>query len=815
MKINFKDQILPHLYAVVVFLILVVVFYQPVFFENKSIYQNDLLQWEGGAKELLDYREKTGEEGFWSNSMFGGMPAYLVNLKYSGDLLQYVYQIITLGLPHPANQTFMALLSFYILLLVFGVRPYLAIVGAVAFGFSSFNIINIEAGHNSKGWAIAYMGLVMAGIHLAFTGKKMAGFILTALAMGLHLRVNHLQITYYLLFIVLIYGLVLLVIHFKNKQKPVEFFKTVAVLSVAVIIALGANFGRIWGVYQYGEYSTRGPSALTTDPSEKVSGLDRDYVFAWSNSPMETFTLLIPNFRGGASGQEVSRDSEIAKALRKNNIPEAQISQFIKRVNTYWGPLPFTSGPIYAGAIICFLFILAIFTAPKRYVYWLVAATLISFILSWGKHFPVINYFLYDYLPGYSKFRSVSMAITIALFSMPLLGFIGLERMFQLSWNKKIQKDLFIAFGITAGFCLLAALFGGIFSYSGPSDARLTSQYPNWLLSALRDTRESLLRADAFRSFFFISSTLVVIFFYLKGRINERLSIGIMSVLVLLDLWAIDRRFLNDENYSRNPQRNYFQATEADQFILQDPSLSYRVYNIQNPFNEARTSYHHQSVGGYHGAKLGRYQDMIDRYLGNARNQVIAELQSGQPEFDDFKILNMLNAKYIIAGSGRNAVIKNKNALGNAWFIEKVIKVNSPNEAIDKVGEIDPATTAVINASEFDIFETNFNPQGKIELVDCQPNYLKYTCETPKKAFAVFSEIYYPEGWQANIDGKPAQHVRVNYILRGMEIPAGEHVIEFEFELPGYSLGNTVTMIFSVFIILLSFAGLVVFLKKG
>lgn len=797
-SINFQRHILPPLVALIVFLIVVFIFFQPVFLTNKTIFQNDILQWEGGARELLDYRDETGKESLWSNNLFSGMPAFLVNVHFSGDLLIHLKNFGGLFLPHPANQTFTALLCFYILLLAFRVRPYLALVGALAFGLNTYNIINIEAGHNMKGWAIAYMPLVLAGIHMAFDRKsksgKICGYLLTALALGLHLRTNHLQMTYYLLLIVLLYGIVRLIQTFRQHELP-GFFKTVGFLALAAILAAGTSFGKLWTVYEYGKYSIRGQAELSSpEGEEQGSGLDREYAFQWSNGVAETLTLLIPSYYGGGSSEELEEDSNFGRILKQNGVQGAQLQQYLSGVPTYFGDQPFTSGPIYAGAIVCFLFILGLFVVEKPIRYWLLAATILGLMLSWGKNFEAFNYFMFDYFPYYNKFRSVSMAITIALICMPLLGFLGLEKIMEGSWTKKKQKDFFIGAGISLVICLLVILFSGAADYSGPRDAQL----PEQLVSALEQDRQEMRNNDAWRSIIFILLAAAAIFLYRKKSLPLPIFLGAIGLFITFDLWPVDRRYLNEDNFQRNPSRQFFAPTEADKLIEQDPALSYRVFNLPNPWQEARTSYYHQSIGGYHGAKLRRYQELIDHCLGQEYAALIKMLQQGQmPVLEDYDVINMLNAKYLLAGTTKDAVIINNTALGNAWLVEEVIPVNSPDEEMAQLCELNTRRQAVVDQQKFSISQQEYNPAGQVELVEFRPNYLKYQAnvEGLDKALAVFSEVYYPLGWQAYINGEKADHIRANYVLRALELPAGEHTVEFRFNSPTYQAGNTIMWI--------------------
>lgn len=809
---DFRRQVLPHLIALLVFLIISLIFFSPVFLDNKEIFQNDILQWEGGAHSLREYRAETGEEGLWAENLFSGMPGHLVDIRYSGDITKYLFMAFGLFLPHPAGQIFAAMLCFYILLLAFRIRPYLALVGAVAFGLNTYNLINIEAGHNMKGWAIVFMPLVLAGIHMAFSRLsrrgQYTGYLLTALGLAMHIRANHLQMTYYLLLMVVLYGIVQLISYSRSGQLSL-LFKHLVFLSLAAIIAVGVSFGKLWMVYEYGTYSTRGKTELTNpNRPEQESGLNREYAFQWSNGVAETLTLLVPYYYGGASGESLDSDSHFASALQQLGVPPNQIDQNLEQVPTYWGKQPFTAGPIYSGALVCFLFVLAFFTLDKRYRYWLAACVLLSLVLSWGKNFETVNYFLFDYLPGYNKFRSVSMAIVIALIAMPLMGFAGLEAYLrQQDRGLKLDlKPLYYGAGITAGLALLIWLTAGMADYVGPE---ANAQYPEVLKQALRNDRQELRRDDAFRSALFILLGGGLLWLGFHKKLQWTYAIAGFGALVAIDLWLVDTRYLNDDNFGRNPRRQFFAETEADQFIKQRNEENARVLNLMNPWNDARTSYHHASLGGYHGAKMRRYQDLIDNCLGQEVQQLIGELQQGRYGLSDYGILNMLNARFILAGQKANAVLENPEALGHAWLVEDVVPVQSADAEMQTLCDINTEKQAVIDVSEFPIGQQNFSGAGTISLVESAPNKRVYQAELSEEGLAVFSEIFFPIGWTASIDGEETEILRANYVLRALQLPAGEHTVTFTFSPQSYALGNTIMLISSALLYLLLIAGLV------
>ncbi|MBX2969577.1 MAG: YfhO family protein [Cyclobacteriaceae bacterium] len=799
-----KQKALPHLLAILIFILLTVIFYSPLFFEGKILNQNDVNQGIASGSELAAFRQKTGEEGLWTNSMFSGMPAYLINLRWSGsEPLTIIEKVISLGFPNSAKETFLSLVCFYILLIVFGVRPSIAIAGAIAYAFSTYFIVSIEAGHLWKMRAIAYAPLVLAGVHLAYTKKFLWGFALTALALALEINSNHIQITYYLGLMLVIYGIVQLIFAVREKEVK-SFFIASAFLVGAVVLAIGANLGKLWSTYEYGKYSIRGKSELTSN-TQSSGGLDRDYAFEWSSGVAESLTFLVPNFYGGASGNYTGQNSDLEIAMRQNSVPEAQIAQYTRGLLGYWGPQPFTSGPVYAGALVVFFFVLGILYADKRYTTWLIAATVLSIVLSWGKHFHSLNYFLFDYLPMYNKFRAVSMAVVIALMAMPLLGCLGLEKLLQEKWDKKSQKNLLIALGTTGGLALLIA----IIAYVPALDL---GDIPQWVKNAVDSSRKSIIRKDAFRTIFFLLTAGAVVFFYLRKSIGTVVFSGLLILLMVVDIMGVDYRYVHEENYIKKKRNNFFAETPADQLIKQDKTAPFRVLNLQNPFNEARTSAFHHSIGGYHGAKMRRYQDLITHHLQHEMNDI---MQAGNVTASNANVLNMLNTRYLLAGQTADGVIRNPHQNGNVWFVQDVIVVNNPDEEIQLLDSINTKTQAVIDVSKFSKPEFTYDSSATITLKEYAPNKLVYETTTATDGYAVFSEIYYPEGWIAKIDNNEVPIDRVNYVLRGLKVPSGNHTIEFSFKPILYSIGNKFMLGSNLLILLLVVIALWISFRKG
>ena len=787
-KIKFSD-VLPHVIAIVVFLVVTIAFFSPIFFENKTLDQYDIQQHLGSTKDLHDYRETTGEEGLWATRIFGGMPAYLVSLDWSDGVVVGMKKVLSLFLPHPVCNIYLSLICYYIMLLSFRVRPYLAIAGALAFGLSSYMIIGLSAGHNARIGAIAFMPLVMAGIHLVFDGKKVLGFGVTAAGLALHLRESHLQITYYLMIIVAIYGLVQLVLDIRAKR-TMEFVKNLAWLIPAVVIAAATFLGQFWAVNEFTPYSYRGPSELV-DPATKKSaaGLPLEYAFQYSNGIAEPMTLIIPNFYGGSSSNYLVQDEKSKTYQALVNSGDQQLAnQLAQYSSAYWGPQVNTA-PYYAGAIVVFLFVLGILAAEKKFVIWLLAASAISIMLSWGSSFSSFNYFLFEYLPGYNKFRSVTFSLVIILFSMPLLGLLGLEKLLSTGWNPSTQRKFLWASAATIGLCLLLALVGGFGSFLKPSEV----EFPAWFRSVLQKDRMDLFKSDAWRSFWVMFIFAVVAFVHFKKWVKEWVLTVSLVVLMLIDLPLVDKRFVTKDRYQRKRDNTSFDMSESEKQVMKDTS-SYRVYSQKF---EGRPSYYFRATGGYSGARLRRFEELMDSSLSVEWNTMTGQYsKTGSLFLPHHGVMSMLNVKYYINGPKAGEYFRNDYANGPAWFVKEVAVVNSPNEELKKLGEIDTKETAVVDGSKFQV--SNFKPEidalSSIALVELKPPYVKYESQSATGGLAVFSEIFYPKGWHALIDGKEVPILRADYVLRALEVPAGKHVIEFKFEPKPYLIGDKITM---------------------
>ena len=803
MQINFKNDILPHLVGVVVFYLIVLFYFSPAVFDGKILFQYDILQWEGAAKEVMDYRAETGEEALWTNSMFGGMPAYLVSFEIPGDITNFLIKAVTLGLPHPVNSLFFGMVAMYILLLSFKVRPEFSVAGAVAFAFNTFHIISLDAGHNAKIWAICLIPLILAGIHLTFSGKKILGLALFAFGLMLQLKFNHLQITYYTILIVLVYGIGQIVDSFKSQTLP-AFAKTILILVLGACLAVGSNLSRFMTVLEYGSFSTRGQSNITSANTSE-GGLDRDYAFNWSQGKMESLTLLVPFIYGGGSGEALPKDSNSEQALRSNGVESAQANGFIQKAPTYWGDQPGTGGPIYGAAIMMFLFVLGLIYAPKTYKYVFLTITVISLLLAFGKNLAWFNDLIFDFLPGYNKFRAVTMALSMTLFAIPVLGSLGLEYLFRSQDNKSLVKNLSVALGSTAGLALVLIVFAGMFGFRAPVDANL----PDWLVDAIQQDRKSMLQSSAFKSFLFIILAGGLIWASLKNKISTQIAGLSIALLIVIDLWTINKRYLNEESFQESPSAQFFAKTPADNKILQDPGY-FRVISLENPFNDARTSYFFNSIGGYHGAKMKRYQELTENVLGTEIQTFIQKAQEGNFDWQGLKALNMLNTKYVVAGQAENAAFTNPEANGPAWFPATIKNVTDNEEEIKAISQMDTKTEATVNTSEFGKVNSG---SGTVILTSQKPNELKYSIDAVEGGLVVFSEIFYPKGWKAMVNGQETDIIRANYLLRGISVPQGKSEVEMKFEPDSYYKTKNVTVIFQYIILLTLIAGMFLSVK--
>lgn len=761
-----KDQIKaiwkqtwPHCVAVLTFVVLTIVYFAPEFFDNKKLPQGDVQSSIGMGQDAREYHERTGEYVDWSNAMFGGMPYNMCFTQTSKSVFSKLSPAIRIGLPNNTSALlFLYLIGFYIFMLCVGSSPWMGMLGAIAFALASYNIIIIDAGHVSKCLVIATMPAVLGGVILTYRKRYVMGIIVTLLSLGLNVYWYHQQISYYLLIMILALVIAYFIVAIKEKTLKDFFIASFILLGVAVLAIIPAA-DKLAPTLDYTKETMRGGAVLhgAADREAGKSGLNRDYAFMWSYGKAETMTLLIPNFYGGSSNYPLGDKSETYNTIKKY-AGSSQAKQFVKSVPTYWGDQPFTSGPVYAGAIICFLFILGLMVVPQKERWWLLVAAIIGIVLSWGRNFPVVNNWLFDHLPLYNKFRTPSMALVMTTTAMAIMGMLALKEVIE---RKVTLKQIGIAGGITAGLCLIYAIFPSLAgSYRGSVDA----QMPDWLVNAIIADRQHMLTADAWRSIAFIVLAFVAIVAYVKTeKFKSSILIAIIGVLTLIDLWAVDKHFLNDDHFIPKKQQ-VWTPSEADKQILADTDPDYRVLNLtSNTFNESKTSYYHKSIGGYSPAKLRRYQDIIDYYFSGRLNM---------------NVLNMLNTRYVITQQG---VQYNPTAFGNAWFVRDIQWVNNPNEEIEAIGEADLRNVAFMDTvwrTKVQHSVTMTQP-AKIELVRyANPGNLFYESESAESGLAVFSEVYY-KTWRAFIDGEEVPVLRANYILRAIEIPAGKHQIEF------------------------------------
>jgi hypothetical protein len=805
---NWVKPAMPHLLAVAIFIAVSLIYFYPVL-EGKVLHTNDGTVAFNSAKEISDFRAKYGEEPLWTNSMFSGMPSYLISIVYKGNILKYADSMLKF-LKHPASAIFLIMLGFYVLLLFFKTDARLAIAGALAYGFSTYFFFILAAGHNTKALAIAYMAPMIGGIYYSYRHNAVRGALFTAFFLTLEILANHPQITYYSFICILVFIMTECIFAVRKKEVHL-FLKSSLIIIIPLLLAIGMNFNSLFTTYEYGKYSTRGKSDLITKDSQKTSGLDKDYITQWSYGVDETLTLLIPNFRGGAC-QPFSNNSETASALRKNNAV-----QYLNQFQMYWGTQPWVDGPVYVGAIIFFLFILGLIIIKGPEKWWLLGATLLSVMLAWGKNFmPLTNFFL-DFFPGYNKFRAVTMTLVIAEFCIPLLGILALRDIFNESTERRdVWKGIKIAFGITGGITLLLVLVPGV-AGSFLSPAEKQANIPEWLMSALASDRKMLLRNDAIRSFFLILLAAAVLSGFYYNKIKKEYAVVLLALLFLTDMWFVDKRYLNADRFVRKEAKARMESpTMADSYILKDKSY-YRVLNLSvSPFNDASTSFFHKSIGGYHGAKLKRYQELIDSSL-MYDIKLIQTISSTAKTLDEVNsvfgattALNMLNAKYIIYSPDQPPLI-NQNALGNAWFVETPVIVENADRELSSINRIDPSRVAVIDKRFKDQIRSSsyaISDSDRLELKSYKPNEIIYSSRSGGERLAVFSEIYYPEGWKCFVDGRQSEYFRTDYVLRGMIIPSGQHEIKFRFEPSSYKVGNRISLISSLLFLLMA-AGII------
>lgn len=796
------SKLLPHVAAVFIFAILAAVYFRPQL-SGKVIEQSDIVQYIGMSEEIRKFEEKTGQTTLWTNAMFGGMPTYQINTVSAGNNLKWLGKAGQLFISEPIGQFVLAMLSFYILMIVLGIDPWLAVIGAVAFGFATNNFILYEAGHVTKVKAISFFPLIAAGMLTAFRGKYLWGGILFAVGLGLNISANHIQMSYYLALTMIFFGAAQLIYDLKN-DKIAHFLKAAGVLVIGAALALGANASNLMTTYEYSHDTMRGKPILSPEASaagqqqtsSETEGLAWDYAMQWSNGGLDVLAGFIPGVAGGGSAEKVSKGSkfydQVAGYYRASNM--AVPPNF--KASLYHGALPFTSGPIYFGAVVCFLFLLGLFTVKGPVKWWLGLGVLLTLMLSMGKNLEWLNRYFFDYVPLYNKFRTPNSITSITSFLMPLLAFLALgQALKSQSDNTARNRALYISAGICAAVALFFAILGpSFFDFSMEKDAEFVRA--GFTQEVFIADRAALMRRDGFRSFLLVSLSAGLIWAYWNQKIKAFPLIVGFGILVLFDVWSVGRRYLDEADFvERKNLTERFTPTPADELILKDVDPNFRVYDRSdpqaNPFASSRASFFHKSLGGYHAAKLQRYQDLIDRHLAKG----------------NMKVFNMLNTKYfIVTDPDEKPVVEtNMQALGNAWFVSNIRSATDANAEIAALTDFDPEEDAVVH-QEFKSYVEGFRPQkeGTIRLTGYQPNRLTYQTTAQSEQLAVFSEIWYgpDKGWQAYIDGQKAEHIRANYLLRAMRIPAGNHTVEFVFEPKSYNTGKLISTLSSSVLLL-------------
>lgn len=804
MKINFRS-VLTNFFVLVLFVVASLAYFTPVL-QGKKIFQSDIAQYTGMAKEQNNFREKTNTEPYWTNSAFGGMPTYQLGANYPHNYIKKLDKLIRF-LPRPADYLFLYFLGFYILLCCLKVDYRLAVVGALAFGFSTYLIIILGVGHNAKAHALGYIPMLLGGIILMFRKKYILGFILTAFAMALEVNANHYQMTYYFMLLILILGVIYLVYAIVEKQLK-HYFVSVGLLFVAVLIGIATNATNLMATKEYSDWSTRGVSNLTinNDGSERenTGGLDKEYITQYSYGIAESLNIFVPRLFGGSNSENLGEESKTYEFLVRKGLSRKQALDFAEGLPLYWGDQPGVSGAAYVGAVLFFLFILGLIIVKGKVKWWLLSGAVMSLVLSWGKNFSGLTNFMIDNFPLYDKFRAVSSIQVVLELCVPLLGVLALMTLFKEKENKaKYNMPLLISAGIVLGTLILLFVFKGVFTFDGLSDDSYRKYFGDEVLTMIKLDRQEAYTSDVLRSLIYVLLTAATLSLFIHKRLKNNVFIAVIGVLILADLVPVAKRYVTEDDfvYARQMEQP-FPLTNTDKQINQDTSV-YRVYNPREGLNGASTSYYHNSIGGYHGAKPATMQDLFDFHI--YKNNV--------------RVLSMLNVKYVIQEDeeGRTYPAVNPNAMGNAWFVQNLKKVSSANEEIMALDSLNIKTDAVVNTTEFPSlskFTFTKDSTATINLDNYEPNHLTYTSTTNSDALAVFSEMYYKNGWNAYIDGKKSSYFKVNYTLRAMQVPAGEHKIEFKFEPEVVKKGSKIALASNILLALIVIGGIVYSFKK-
>lgn len=799
-----------HLAIIGIFIALCFVYFSPAL-QGKALYQSDVLMAQGMQKEIMDYRAKDGKGPLWTNSMFGGMPAFQIWVQYPNNVTTYVISFFKATFPNPIDTVLLYLLGAYLLFCVLRMNPWLAAAGAIAFAFSSYNFQIIDAGHSNKALAIAFFPPILAGIILTFRKQYLLGAILTALFLAIEIRTNHIQMTYYL-FIALIIFIGIELYHAIKTKTSNDFLKSFGYLAAAATLAIAVNAGMLWTTYEYGKETIRGKSNLKTEKSEPNNGLDREYAYQWSQGVGESLTFLVPNAYGGASGANLDENSEVARVLIAKGIPTDQVMPAMRQLSqiglsTYWGDKQFTSGPWYFGAIICFLFILGLFIVKNRIKWWILSAALLCLILSFGRHLPFLSDLFFDYFPLYNKFRAVESILVITAFLIPVLAILAVKEVaYSTEDSKKLTKSLLYSLYITGGLLLILIIMPSLFlDFKSQNHnifieqlTRVTNgdkTFADSIASALINDRISMARMDALRSLFFVLLGAGLIWALINKKLKPELTFIFLALVILVDMWNIDRRYLNNDKFvDKSVLAQQFKARDVDQLIMRDQS-HYRVLDLAsgNPFANSTPSYFHNSIGGYHAAKLKRYQEVLDKQFNGVINE---------------DVLDMLNTKYLITAdqNGEKETMQNRaTAAGNAWFVDKIEYVKNADEEMQAISSFDPRKVMVVDEKFkplIDVRKVGYNGNEFIKLTKYHPDHLTYEYSSGKDALAVFSEIWYDKGWNAYLDGQKIPYFRADYLLRAAQLPGGNHKLEFKFEPSSYYTGETISLFASILLIL-------------
>ncbi|WP_418263212.1 YfhO family protein [Flavobacterium faecale] len=794
------NKFYPHALAIFGFVFVSLFYFYPVL-QGKQIFQSDIAQYTGMAKEQNDFRALEHQEPYWTDAAFGGMPTYQLGAKYPHDYIGALDDAIRF-LPRPADYLFLYFLGFYALLLVLKIDPLKAFLGAIAFGFSTYLIIILGVGHNAKAHAIGYMPLVIAGVLLVYQKKYVVGGLLTLFATALEINANHFQMTYYLLIFLLILSGYFSYLAFKNKELP-TLFKSFGVLIGAGIVGIGANATSLLATAEYANFSTRGKSELTFNPDGSAhsgsSALSREYITEYSYGLAESFNLIAPRLFGGSNSENVGTDSKMYEFMLSKGVPENQAADFVSGMPTYWGDQPIVAAPAYIGAVVFFLAVLALFIDERKIKYVFLSGAFVALVLSWGKNFPILTDFFIDYVPMYDKFRAVSSIQVILELCFPVLAIMGFQSFFTLDRGDQL-KGLTKAATLALGLVIVLFLSKGLFHFSGTSDTYYMESYGPEFVDALKMDRMSMYSADLLRSTFFILVIAAILWLFTKNKLAQKTAIILVGLFMISDLFFVAKRYVDAKDFiSGREVAVPFQETPSDSEILKD-TTHYRVFEVSGNFSSARASYFHKSIGGYHAAKPRRVQQLFDYQI--AKNNM--------------EVLNMLNVKYIIQTDkeGNEFPTINPNANGNAWFVHDVKLVNKANDEMKSLERFDTKLAAIFNIQIYGHkfknarLKRNLDTTGTIHLDVYKPNYLKYTAETTKEGLAVFSEIYYEKGWNAYVDGELTEHFPVNYVLRAMMVPPGKHTIEFKFEPEVIKTGTILTLISYGIILLLVIGGI-------